>query len=93
MSWRLVRLGVVLSAGLLAGSCASTGSNFVADNLPAWAGGLPHGTPPRQGAPGYNEYLKSIGVEAQTNAGAQSVQPETPAPPHKPREAADEPIH
>jgi hypothetical protein len=95
MSGRLFRLGVVVSAGLLMGSCASTGNNFIADNLPAWAGGLPPGTPPREGAPGYNEYLKSIGVAAPTNAAAQPVQTEPPpsAPPREPNEAVDEPIH
>ena len=99
MSWRLVRLGVVLSAGLLTGSCASTGNNFIADNLPAWAGGLPPGTPPRQGAPGYNEYLKAVGVEAPATASTPPVQTEqTPSPspappPRKPTEAVDEPIH
>lgn len=98
MSWRLVRLSVVLSAGLLTGSCASTGNNFIADNLPAWAGGLPPGTPPREGAPGYNEYLKSVGVAAPATASTPPVQaeqtpPSPPPPPRKPREAVDEPIH
>jgi hypothetical protein len=97
MSWRLVRLGVVLSAGLLTGSCASTGNNFIADNRPAWAGGLPPGTPPREGAPGYNEYLKSVGVEPSTTASASPVHTEQAPPPpassRKPPEAVDEPIH
>jgi len=57
---RLLRLGAALLPGLLSASCSSVGA-FIGDNLPAWAGGLPPGTPPRPGTPGYDEYLKSIG--------------------------------
>jgi hypothetical protein len=86
----LFRLGVGLSAGLLVAACSSVGG-FVGDNLPTWAGGLPPGTPPRAGAPGYDTYLKSVGG-GQPNA---SVPPaEAPAPaPSKPTEPVDHPIH
>jgi hypothetical protein len=97
MGGRLVRLGVLVSAGLLMGSCSST-SNIIGDTLPVWAGGLPPGTPPRAGTPGYNAYLKSVGVDVPPNPPPQPAQtaplPEPPpAPPRGPREPVDEPIH
>jgi hypothetical protein len=60
MSARLVRLSLALSAGLLVAACASVGG-FIGDSLPTWAGGLPRGTPPRAGEPGYDAYMKSVG--------------------------------
>lgn len=87
---RAVRLGVGLSAGLLVAACSSVGG-FIGDSLPTWAGGLPPGTPPRQGTPGYDQYLKSVG-EGQPTA---SVPPaDAPAPPpRKPNEPVDQPVH
>ncbi len=91
MSARSVRLCVALSGGLLVAGCSSV-SGFVADTLPEWAGGLPPGTPPRPGAPGYNAYLKSIGDEQPATASAQPAAAPAP-PPRKPAEPIDEPIH
>lgn len=91
---RLLRLGAALLAGLLSASCSSVGA-FIGDNLPAWAGGLPQGTPPRPGAPGYDAYLKSIGhQQAASDTGvqpAETSQPQ-PAPPSRaPAEPTEEP--
>jgi hypothetical protein len=91
MSWRFIRLSLAVVAGLMVASCSSS-TNFIADNLPPWAGGLPPGTPPRQGAPGYDAYMKSIGLEAPANAVQPPAQPEA-QPPRKSRETVDEPIH
>jgi hypothetical protein len=62
-------IGVAASA-LMLSSCASRSSNFIADNLPEWAGGLPPDAPPRQGAPGYPAYLRSISGEEGANTAA-----------------------
>jgi hypothetical protein len=94
-------IGLVLGGVLLA-SCASS-SGYIADNLPEWAGGLPKGTPPRPGAPGYDDYLRGIhggdhptiapATEAQSYTTPQPpVQPD-PSPPRQPRQPVDDPVH
>jgi hypothetical protein len=71
-------IGVAVSA-LMLSSCASTSSNFIADNLPEWAGGLPPDAPPRQGAPGYRAYVRSIsGEEGATTTAAPAGPAATP---------------
>jgi hypothetical protein len=45
-----------LGLGLLLGSCGPV-AGFTADHWPHWAGGLPAGTPPRPGTPGYDDYV------------------------------------
>jgi hypothetical protein len=82
-------IGVVMS-GLVLASCSSM-SAFVADGLPEWAGGLPQGTPPRPGAPGYQAYLRGISGDQPTTA----IQPAAAPSPlrREPREPVDEPIH
>ena len=45
-----------LGLGLLLGSCGPV-AGFTADHWPHWAGGLPAGTPPRPGTPGYADYV------------------------------------
>ena len=47
---------VGLGLGLLLGSCGPV-AGFTADHWPHWAGGLPAGTPPRPGTPGYADYV------------------------------------
>jgi hypothetical protein len=71
-------IGAAVSA-LVLSSCASTNSNFIADNLPEWAGGLPPDTPPRQGTPGYRAYLRTISGEegASTAAAPATTAPKT----------------
>ncbi|HEX4407639.1 MAG TPA: hypothetical protein VH206_02590 [Xanthobacteraceae bacterium] len=44
------------------GGTESGFSAYVADNWPHWAGGMPEGVPPRQGAPGYNEFISHGGA-------------------------------
>lgn len=99
MSLRILGVGVALVAGLLVASCSSMGG-LIGDNLPTWAGGLPPGTPPRQGEPGYDAYLKSIRNEQPTSAAAAKAadtsQPPAASPSTPPRKAPapiDEPIH
>ena len=72
-------IGVVLGSVVLA-SCASTGA-YIGDNLPEWAGGLPKGTPPRAGSPGYDAYLRGISGDHTA----------TTAPPAQPKSAAARP--
>jgi hypothetical protein len=88
---RIVPVIGVVACGLLVGSCSSVGP-FVGDNLPAWAGGLPAGTPPRPGTPGYDAYLKSIRGNAPAESTAEPPRPVNPQP-RKSREPVDEPIH
>ena len=82
-------IGVAIGALSLA-SCSSM-SAFVADTIPEWAGGEPAGTPPRAGAPGYAEYVKSLGDQPAAQAAA--PRPGTPKPPPRAREPIDDPIH
>jgi hypothetical protein len=92
-------IGVVLGGVLLA-SCSSTGA-YIGDNLPEWAGGLPKGTPPRAGAPGYDAYVRGLsGGDRPTVAPPSDAQPNAspqpaaqPLPPRAPRQPADDPIH
>ena len=81
-------IGLVLGGPLL-GSCSSMSAS-IADNLPEWAGGLPKGTPPRPGSPGYEAYLRSLGGDRTGTA-----PPAAPAapPPRETKEPVDEPIH
>ena len=53
MSTRFLAVATVLGLGLALGSCGA----FVSDRWPHWAGGLPSDAPPRQGAPGYDEFI------------------------------------
>jgi len=72
-----------LGLGLALGSCGPV-AGFTADHWPHWAGGLPAGTPPRPGTPGYNDYIahrqadsepaKSVATGTAANA------PAAPAP-------------
>lgn len=94
-------IGVVLGGVLLA-SCSSTGA-YIGDNLPEWAGGLPKGTPPRPGSPGYEAYLREIHggdrptvappSEVQSYAPSQPPVQPAPAPRREPRQPVDDPIH
>lgn len=51
-----------LAAPLLSG-CTAT-SNFVADTLPTWMGGLPPDAPPRPSDPRYAEYERAQKAKA-----------------------------
>jgi hypothetical protein len=81
-------IGLVLGSALLA-SCSSTGA-YIGDNLPEWAGGLPKGTPPRPGSPGYEAYLRGLGGD-HTATAQPAAQPNSP--PRESKEPVDEPIH
>ena len=82
-------IGVVLGGVLLA-SCSSTGA-YIGDNLPEWAGGLPKGTPPRPGSPGYDAYLRELSGNHAATAAQPVAQPAPP--PREPSQPVDEPIH
>jgi hypothetical protein len=82
-------IGLVLGSALLA-SCSSTGA-YIGDNLPEWAGGLPKGTPPRPGSPGYDAYLREISGDHAATAAQPAAQPN--APPREAKQPVDEPIH
>ncbi|HLH89436.1 MAG TPA: hypothetical protein VKX28_13370 [Xanthobacteraceae bacterium] len=73
-------IGVAVS-GLMLSSCASPGSNFIGDNLPEWAGGLPPDAPPRRGAPGYRDYIRKLSGEegAGTAAASATAGPAAPS--------------
>jgi hypothetical protein len=48
--------GLLLNLSLMLGSCSPV-AGLVADHWPHFAGGEPHGIPPRPGAPGYDEFI------------------------------------
>jgi hypothetical protein len=52
---------IFIAAAIAAISMALAGcspfAGFVADHWPHWAGGMPDGVPPRQGTPGYDEFI------------------------------------
>jgi hypothetical protein len=54
-----------LGLGLLLGSCGPV-AGFTADHWPHWAGGLPAGTPPRPGTPGYADYVAHRQAETES---------------------------
>jgi hypothetical protein len=86
-------IGVVLGGVLLA-SCSSTGG-YIGDTLPEWAGGLPKGTPPRPGSPGYDAYLRELSGDHAGVAAQPAAPPNPPpnAPTRESRPPVDEPIH
>jgi hypothetical protein len=94
MIMRVVLVIGVMTGGLLVASCSSV-SSFVADTLPAWAGGLPAGTPPRAGTPEYEAYWKSLSGNEPLRANPANPAPakSDAPPPRKPGEPVDEPIH
>jgi hypothetical protein len=91
MIMRIAPVIGVMVLGVLVASCSSV-SSFVADTLPPWAGGLPEGTPPRPGTPGYDAYLKSISGNEQTRADP-GAKPADDLPARKGNESIDEPVH
>ena len=50
---RFITAATLVGFALNLGSCGG----FVADHWPHWAGGLPADAPPRQGTPGYAEFI------------------------------------
>ena len=79
---RLSAALLVLGLGLLLGSCGPV-AGFTADHWPHWAGGLPEGTPPRPGTPGYADYVAHRQAEEPGKpaaAGAVANAPAAPAP-------------
>jgi len=79
LSMALMGLGL----GLLLGSCGPV-AGFTADHWPHWAGGLPAGTPPRPGTPGYADYVAHRQAETEppppAAAAAGATAPAAPAP-------------
>ena len=109
MIMRSVWLIIAVMGGSLLASCASSRtSNFVADNLPEWAGGEPRGTPPRVGTPGYDAYVNALsGNDGAATATSTSARAATNAatiaspapvaapkpPPRQHKDPVDEPNH
>lgn len=88
---RLVLVIAAMLIGLLVGACSSVG-HFVGDNLPTWAAGLPEGTPPRPGEPGYDAYQKAVRGETPGQPAAAA-----PAGPSSQKDkdngSVDDPVH
>jgi hypothetical protein len=85
-----------LGLGLLLGSCGPV-AGFTADHWPHWAGGLPAGTPPRPGTPGYDDYVAHRQAETEppkaAAANAVANAPAAPAPAAtEPRSDDDRPV-
>ena len=80
-----------LGLGLLLGSCGPV-AGFTADHWPHWAGGLPAGTPPRPGTPGYADYVAHRQAETEPpKPAAAGAVANAPAAPAVPAPAAVEP--
>jgi hypothetical protein len=77
-----------LGLGLLLGSCGPV-AGFTADHWPHWAGGLPAGTPPRPGTPGYADYVAHRQAETEPPKPAANAVANAPA---APAPAAVEPL-
>jgi len=77
-----------LGLGLSLGSCGSV-AGFTADLWPHWAGGLPAGTPPRPGTPGYADYVAHR--QAETEPPKPAAATAVANPPAAPAPAAVEP--
>lgn len=91
---RIVSVIGVVTVGMVLASCSGM-SAFLADNLPEWVGGLPQGTPPRRGAPGYDAYVRALSGdhhEADTSATAVPAAAPQP-PPRESREPIDDRVH
>jgi hypothetical protein len=69
-----------LGLGLLLGSCGPV-AGFTADHWPHWAGGLPAGTPPRPGTPGYADYVAHRQAETEPPKPAANAVANAPAAP------------
>jgi hypothetical protein len=69
-----------LGLGLSLGSCAPV-AGFTADHWPHWAGGLPAGTPPRPGTPGYADYVAHRQAETEPPKPAANAVANAPAAP------------
>jgi hypothetical protein len=69
-----------LGLGLLLGSCGPV-AGFTADLWPHWAGGLPAGTPPRPGTPGYADYVAHRQAETEPPKPAANAVANAPAAP------------
>jgi hypothetical protein len=50
----------------------------MADHLPAWAGGLPEGAPPRPGDPRYQEYIEQQKAKALPDDGKKGPENKDP---------------
>jgi hypothetical protein len=90
LSMALMGLGL----GLLLGSCGPV-AGFTADHWPHWAGGLPAGTPPRPGTPGYADYVAHRQAETEPPkpaASAAANAPTGPAPAAEPQSDDDRPV-
>jgi len=74
---------LALSFGLVVGACAQV-SGPVSDAWPHWAGGEPANTPPRPGAPGYQDFIAhrqaATTSEQQQSPAATGSAPVQPAP-------------
>ena len=70
---RLVAASLACVLGLTLSACGS-GSDFVADSWPHFAGGEPNDVPPRPGSPGYAAFIAhgqaAQGANGQGRSGA-----------------------
>jgi hypothetical protein len=80
----VVLMTVSVAACLLSG-CGSMSASLghaMGDDIPAWAGGLPAGAPPRPGDPGYADF--EAGLRGKTATAPAKAPAEAPADEAKP---------
>jgi hypothetical protein len=73
----MVRIAVLLIAGLALAGCASGGK--VGEILPEWAGGYPKDLPPRPGTPEYDEFRQKLDAEAKRDKSKDPPKPKAGA--------------
>lgn len=64
----------LLLISILLNGCTST-SEFLADSIPTWAGGLPPDAPPRPSDPRYPEYERSLREKTAIDAQPKATDP------------------
>jgi hypothetical protein len=73
-------VAIICGTAFLLSGCGSISSwlaEKLADNVPAWAGGLPPGAPPRPSDPGYAQYENEQRAKAVVDAEKASADAET----------------
>jgi hypothetical protein len=92
MTRHFILIALVIAAASALGGCGSMNTwlaDSLGDKVPQWAGGLPPDAPPREGAPGYAEYIEGVRsralVDAPPPAGTPTVTPAVATAKPKPK--------
>ncbi len=95
MTRHFALIALVIAAVSALGGCGTANTwlaNNLGDKVPQWAGGLPPDAPPREGAPGYAEYIEGIRSKALVDAPPPGVTPAVATAKPKPTVAVGKPV-